>query len=180
MTFLKVMHDTKNQIINLCATLPLNLGLVPGLYYAITSIIYVSNNQQGILKVMHYTKDQLIDRCTRPPLIKWYLFPGYLRPRAEITRSCNSSIAVAFGHNELWRTPAVNSLFVVSQMLWPLATMNSGVLWPQIAFLWPLKCCVLWPQRTVAAYCCESKLCQDKQSLIWVSNKRYRGLQLGR
>ena len=67
MTLLKVMHDTKTQIINLCATLPLNLGLVPGLYYTINSIIYVSDNQQGILKDLHYTKDQLIDRCTRPP-----------------------------------------------------------------------------------------------------------------
>ena len=129
MTFLKVMHDTKNQIINLCATLPLNLGLVPGLYYAITSIIYVSNNQQGILKVMHYTKDQLIDRCTRPPLIKWYLFPG--------------NTFDIFDHVQKLPGP------VTLQLLWPLATMNYDELWPWIVSLWSLKCCGLWPQWTL-------------------------------
>ena len=100
-----------------------------------------------------------------PRKYKWYL-----RLCAEITRSCNSSIAVAFGHNELWWTPAVNSIFVVSQMLWPQGTMNSGVLWPQIPFLWPLKCCGLYPQWTIVAYCRKSRFCQDKHSLIWASN----------
>ena len=41
MPFLKGMHGTKNQIINISVNHPLNLDLVLGLYYAINNIIYV-------------------------------------------------------------------------------------------------------------------------------------------
>ena len=34
-------------------------------------------------------------------------------------------------------------------VLWPLATTNCVDLWPQIASLWSLKRCGLWPQQTV-------------------------------
>ena len=32
-----------------------------------------------------------------------------------------------------------------------MAITNCGGLWPWITSLWPAKCCVLWPQRTVVA-----------------------------
>ena len=64
---------------------------------------------------------------------------------------CDFSNVVAFGHNELWQPSALNSLYVTSQIFWHLATTNCSSLWPWIASLWPIKCCGLCPQRSVAA-----------------------------
>ena len=45
---------------------------------------------------------------------------------ANLAAICDLSIVVAFGHNELWRPKAAESVCVTSQLLWPSATMNCG------------------------------------------------------
>ena len=60
------------------------------------------------------------------------------------------SNVVSFGYNELEWPLAMNSLYVTSQMLWPLATMNWSDLWSWIASMWLLKCCGLWLNQTGA------------------------------
>ena len=50
-------------------------------------------------------------------------------------------IGVAFGYNELWCPPYMNSLFVIPKKMWPLATTNCNGLKPWIAYLWHLICC---------------------------------------
>ena len=50
---------------------------------------------------------------------------------------CDLSIAVAFGHNKLWRPEAANRVSVISQVLWPSAITNSGI-------RRPLKWLVSW------------------------------------
>ena len=50
-----------------------------------------------------------------------------------------SSIGVAFGHNKLLRPLVLNSLFVISQMLWSMATTNYGDPRVHIVSLWSLK-----------------------------------------
>ena len=61
-------------------------------------------------------------------------------------RVCDFSNVVTFGHNELWQTPAANSPFVTSEMLWPsaknkLRRLNAAndlfvtLIWPQ---KWPI------------------------------------------
>ena len=51
----------------------------------------------------------------------------------RMSRFCNLSNVVAFGHNKLWRPQVENNLSM------------------------PLKCCDLQPQRTVVAKSCKSK-----------------------
>ena len=50
---------------------------------------------------------------------------------ANLAAICDLSIVVAFGHNELWRPKAAERVSLTSQMLWPLATTNSGGRTPQ-------------------------------------------------
>ena len=45
---------------------------------------------------------------------------------ANLVAICDLSIVVAFGHNELWRPKAAESVCVTSQLLWPSATTNCG------------------------------------------------------
>ena len=81
------------------------------------------------------------------------------------------------GHRELWHPPATNSLSVTCQILWPEAAIVHcgqipqhfncyvrGTIWSYFSWsrgkqvhgcqnfwpLWPIKCCGIWPQRTVA------------------------------
>ena len=45
----------------------------------------------------------------------------------RMSRICDFSSVVSLDHNELWRLPAANKLYMTSQMLWPLATMNCRI-----------------------------------------------------
>ena len=47
---------------------------------------------------------------------------------------------------------------VTFQMLWPLATMNSGSLRPRISSLQPIKCYSIWPQQYIIFKCLFQKI----------------------
>ena len=56
-----------------------------------------------------------------------------LEARAHIVSKLSDPvtlIGVAFGYNELWCPPYMNSLFVIPKKMWPLATTNCNGLKP--------------------------------------------------
>ena len=56
-------------------------------------------------------------------------------------------------------------------MFWPLATTNCASLRLKIAFLWQLKCCVLWLQQTVSVSDCKQPPCDYSNGVAFGYNK---------
>ena len=74
-----------------------------------------------------------------------------------------------------WTQPAFVERIFGTHSLWPSATMNCGNWRPQIASLWPQKCCGLRPQWTLVAWGRKWSVCDfnlatkmaNLSTLIW-------------
>ena len=67
--------------------------------------------------------------------------------------------------------PAANVLSATSQILWPLASTSCDSFQLQMASLWPLKYCGLWPQQTVTASSSKWPLCDISNIVAFDFNK---------
>ena len=80
---------------------------------------------------MHWLGPRHYLRSYQPLSKRNKLFKGYTQRWQSRAAICDLVVVVAFGHNELWRPKAAKKVSVTSQILWPLATTNSGCRRPQ-------------------------------------------------